>query len=180
MKLFIVSDIHGGLLEAQLAVEKYKKSGADRFVCLGDFYYHGPRNPLPSSYAPKKVAELLNPMAKEIVAIRGNCDAEVDQMISDFRFHAHKTYTDREGRLFYFHHGHHHVPKEILDRKPAVIFSGHTHVAVLERKDGIIYANPGSITLPKAEKSQGYFLVDEKGIKHFDLFTDVLLRSIEF
>ena len=84
MKYFIASDIHGSAYFCDLLVKAFKTSKADKLVLLGDVLYHGPRNDLPKDYAPKKVIEMLNPLAENIVAIRGNCDAEVDQMVLDF------------------------------------------------------------------------------------------------
>lgn len=176
MKLFICSDIHGSLTQAQKAVEIYKESQADYFICLGDLYYHGPRNKLPESYAPRDVANLLNTIKERVIAIKGNCDAEVDQMISEFPIHENMIMMDEKGHRFFFHHGHHEV---IFPTSYDVIFSGHTHIAVLEKKeDGVIYANPGSISLPKAEKSQGYFIVENGKITHYDINTREILHSI--
>ena len=84
MKLMFISDIHGSSLYAQKAIDTYKQEKADKLIILGDILYHGPRNDLPEEYAPKKVISLLNAYKKDIIAVRGNCDAEVDQMVLDF------------------------------------------------------------------------------------------------
>ena len=46
--------------------------------------YHGPRNDLPTAYDPKGVIAALNGMKERILAVRGNCDTEVDQMVLEF------------------------------------------------------------------------------------------------
>ena len=56
----------------------------DRIVLLGDLLYHGPRNNVPTDYAPREVIAMLNSIATQVVAVRGNCEAEVDQMVLDF------------------------------------------------------------------------------------------------
>ena len=84
MKYLVISDIHGSAEAANIAIEAYKLHHCDYILCLGDILYHGPRNDLPSSYAPKQVISLLNPLKDKIIAVRGNCDAEVDQMVLDF------------------------------------------------------------------------------------------------
>ena len=72
-------------------------------------YYHGPRNDLSQEYNPMKVAEILNSLKDKLLVVRGNCDAEVDEMISEFE---HKGYLEpleknvmteevREDVLFY-------------------------------------------------------------------------------
>lgn len=177
MKIFLISDVHGSLYYLDKALEAFKNSKADYLVCLGDFYYHGPRNPLPEGYNPKVVSLKFNELGdKLLVAINGNCDAEVDQMISTFTFVKNKE-MEINGKKVYFHHGHHEVVnKDAYD----IIFSGHTHIGVLDKIDGVIYANPGSISLPKAENSQGYMIFDENGIKHYDLLTNNLIKEIKF
>ena len=84
MKYFIASDIHGSYKFCKMMVEKFKESNADKLILLGDILYHGPRNSLPQEYNPKKVIELLNNISEKIICVRGNCDAEVDQMVLDF------------------------------------------------------------------------------------------------
>ena len=81
MKLMFASDIHGSAFYCRRMLELYKNSGAERLVLLGDILYHGPRNDLPREYAPKEVIAMLNPLKDELLAVRGNCDTEVDQMV---------------------------------------------------------------------------------------------------
>jgi putative phosphoesterase len=181
MKDFVISDIHGSLKYAKLALEAYRASGASRLICLGDFYYHGPRNPLPEGYDPMGVSKLLNPLKDEIDAIRGNCDAEVDEYISAFPFHpslfmripslsGHKL-------TLAFIHGHHPLTDV---RGLTAVISGHTHIAVLEKKDGVIYANPGSVSLPKAPASRNCLIIDNRGVSMYDLETGQLLKTLAF
>lgn len=84
MKWMIASDIHGSELYLRKLLEAYNREKADRLLLLGDLLYHGPRNDLPEGYQPKKVIELLNSMKEEILCVRGNCEAEVDQMVLQF------------------------------------------------------------------------------------------------
>ncbi|HWQ41158.1 MAG TPA: phosphodiesterase, partial [Desulfosporosinus sp.] len=84
MKLFFISDIHGSLFYLRKALEDFQKEKADYIVILGDHLYHGARNPLPIEYNPKEVAQLLNKFSNRIIAVRGNCDSEVDEMVLEF------------------------------------------------------------------------------------------------
>ena len=176
MKLFIISDVHGSKHYLDLAIKAFHKSTADKLVCLGDFYYHGPRNPLTEGYNPMEVASIFNSLGDKLIAIKGNCDAEVDQMISTFTFI--KNYSLKVGnKNVYFHHGHNDIAE--ID-KYDIIFFGHIHQGLIEKEGKHIYANPGSISLPKKELSRGYMILDESGIKHYDLITNELLREINF
>lgn len=150
MKIMIASDIHGSAYYAEKMMEVYRQSGAERLVLLGDLLYHGPRNDLPRDYAPKKVIELLNAAADEILCVRGNCDTEVDQMVLDFPILADYAIIMLGNRLFYLTHGH----KYGADNFPNVkrgdgIIQGHTHVPMYEERDGILCINPGSVSIPK-------------------------------
>jgi uncharacterized protein len=175
MKLFIVSDIHGSLLYATKAVEAFKQSQADYLVCLGDFYYHGPRNNLPEDYNPMGVSKLLNPLHNLIIAIKGNCDAEVDQFISEFHMSKKKSLQIGKKKVLLIH-GHKEIDSSAYD----IVISGHTHIAVLEETKCQIFANPGSISLPKADNSRDFLLVDEKTISLYSLMEGKLLKTIAY
>ena len=84
MKWMIASDLHGSYYYAQQLQQAFEREQADRLLFLGDLLYHGPRNDLPRDYAPKKVIPLLNSLAPKLLCVRGNCDAEVDQMVLNF------------------------------------------------------------------------------------------------
>ncbi|MBR6960693.1 MAG: metallophosphoesterase, partial [Clostridiales bacterium] len=77
MKILSASDIHGSINWAQKIIDRFHEEKADKLLLLGDLLYHGPRNDLPGDYRPKKVIELLNSEAHNIIAVRGNCDTEV-------------------------------------------------------------------------------------------------------
>lgn len=174
MKLFVISDIHGSDTYFEIALQKFIASKAEKLVILGDIYYHGPRNPLPEGYDPKKVNPVLNSLKDKIVAVRGNCDAEVDQMISDFKINEQLVITTPSNKKIGLIHGHHGFDSL---GKCDLYLSGHTHISVLDKKDGSVYANPGSISLPKADKSRNYIIVDDSSISIYDLLTDELIKT---
>ena len=131
----------------------------DRIVLLGDLLYHGPRNDLPDGYAPKEVVPILNEWADRIVAVRGNCDAEVDQMVLAFPCMADYALMDHELLL-----SHGHVPRFAPDEPPALapgsaLLTGHTHVKSLDRRNGVLFVNPGSTSIPK-DGSASYAVYD--------------------
>ncbi|MDR3341204.1 MAG: phosphodiesterase [Treponema sp.] len=151
MKYMIISDIHGSLGFTERAIEQFKRIQADYLLILGDILYHGPRNPLPGGHNPPGVAALLNAHAGQIIAVRGNCDAEVDQMMLTFPCMSDYILLVDEGRRFLLTHGHlydqHTLPFVLPEG--SVLLSGHTHIWLLEHTRGITLCNPGSISLPK-------------------------------
>lgn len=157
MKLMIISDIHGSLLFLERALVKYRAGGYDKLVILGDILYHGPRNPLPEGHGPSEVASLLNEMKDEIIAVRGNCDAEVDQMVLDFPMRGDYYQMNIDGQELFFSHGHlfeNKVP-EFLGQG-TIYIQGHTHIPMDEMVNGVRHVNPGSIALPKGGSGYSY------------------------
>ena len=143
-------------------LEICKKENPDRIILLGDLYYHGPRNPLPEEYNPMKVAELLNSLKEKILCVKGNCDAEVDEMISEFEF-KDNIELNINGKKFFFTHGQKYnmenIPKEIN-----VLVYGHFHIGFIKEKDGVICVNSGSISLPKNNTKNSYLIIENKKI----------------
>ena len=164
MKLMIASDIHGDLECAERLVAAYRESGAERLVLLGDILYHGPRNDLPSGYAPKGVISLFNSIADEIICVRGNCDTEVDQMVLDFPLLSDYSYIMADGLCIFATHGHKYSEKNPPKLKAGdILLCGHTHIpAAVEFGDGNFYINPGSVSIPKNDSERGYILYENR------------------
>ena len=164
MKFLVISDIHGSADYMEKALEAYTRHKPDQILLLGDILYHGPRNPLPQGYNPQKVAALLNPLADKIIAVRGNCDAEVDQMLLNFDIQRDCATLFLGGHRITATHGH----RFPLDPPPHsfpgdIYLFGHIHVPVIRQENGITLLNPGSITLPKQNSPHTYGLLDENG-----------------
>ncbi len=172
MKYMIASDIHGSAYYCKKMIEAYDREQAKKMVLLGDILYHGPRNDLPLEYAPKTVISLLNERKDEILAVRGNCDAEVDQMVLNFPIMADfAMFEIGKGRTVYISHGHVYYEGKLPPmRKGDIFLQGHTHVIRTEKKDGIIYLNPGSVSIPKEGNPPTYAVLENDifTIKTFD------------
>jgi len=150
MKLIIASDIHGSAYWCGKLMELIEKENPDRILLLGDLLYHGPRNDLPRDYAPKKVIPMLASLQDRILAVRGNCEAEVDQMVLPFPCMADYALLETGGMTLYLTHGHHYNPDHLPPlREGSVFLSGHTHVKLDEVRNGIRCLNPGSVSIPK-------------------------------
>lgn len=160
MKILVVSDIHGSKYYADKMLEIYKSEAPDKIILLGDLYYHGPRNPLTKEYAPMEVAKILNSLKEEILCVRGNCDAEVDEMISEFKFNDNLI-LDINGKRVFCTHGQNYNIYNLPNEKIDIMLYGHFHTGFIKEKDGIIIANPGSISLPKENTEHSYIIIDE-------------------
>lgn len=161
MKLLIASDVHGGYTSAEKIAELFKREKADKLVLCGDLLYHGPRNDLPQDYNPKKVIAILNKISGDIIAVRGNCEAEVDQMVLEFPCMCdYALIYDGKIRI-YITHGHLFDGGTKLNlKKNDVMVSGHTHVLKAEERDGVFYLNPGSCTIPKENNPKTYMIYE--------------------
>ena len=136
MKYLIVSDIHGSYESSNIIVDKFNKHNCDKILILGDILYHGPRNDLPDNYNPKKVIATLNPISDKIIAVRGNCEAEVDQMVLPFSCMADSNLLIADDKRVFITHGHvwsYDKHPENLD----VFMQGHTHIPILKKENGM-------------------------------------------
>ena len=171
MKIVFMSDIHGVPSALEAALSAADSLGYDRLVLLGDLLYHGPRNGVPNFYDPVKVAQILNRLADRIVAVRGNCDAEVDQMMFDFPMMSDYALLEAGSETFFLTHG--HLWNEA--RLPpigigSVLAHGHTHVPELKRLAcGLTIFNPGSVALPKGCSSRSFGYFDGQSLQHVSL-----------
>lgn len=169
MRILFLSDIHGVPSALDAALEAGKALGYDRIALLGDLLYHGPRNGVPNFYDPVKVARTLNALKDRIVAVRGNCDAEVDQMMFEFPMMGDYAVLEADEETFFLTHG--HIWNEF--RLPpvgigTVLAHGHTHVPELKRLEcGMTIFNPGSVSLPKGGSSRSFGYFDGKELRHY-------------
>jgi len=173
MRIAVCSDIHGSMSAAYAFFGRADELGADKILLLGDLYYHGARNPLSDGYDPRGVAELLNKNAERIIAVRGNCDSDVDCTVSEFSM-AKEAWLFLGGKTLFATHGDvydiDHLPKGKAD----VLLYGHYHTGFITEREGVVVANPGSPSLPKGGTQPSFLLIDEKTIRLYALTGDVL------
>lgn len=162
MKYYVVSDIHGSYVNLEKVLHEFDKDG-DYLLILGDILYHGPRNPLPSGHDPKRVVQLLNERKDKIIAVRGNCDGEVDQMVLDFPMTSDYQILPFEDYKIFMTHGHLYEEMNWLNEKDVYLF-GHIHLPIAKREEHVML-NPGSISLPKEKNVPSY------GVIEYDIFT---------
>ena len=171
MKLFIASDIHGSEFYCKKMLDCYKNEKADRMLLLGDILYHGPRNDLPKDYNPKSIIALLNNLKDEILCVRGNCEAEVDQMVLSFPVLADYCIISENNTTIFATHGHKYNEENLPPLKNGdVLLCGHTHVPKCTDFGSFIYMNPGSVSIPKENSHHGYMIFENNTFiwKDFD------------
>ena len=162
MKWMIASDLHGSAYYCKKMVEAFEREGADRLLMLGDLLYHGPRNDLPRDYAPKEVIPMLNGLKNKLCCVRGNCEAEVDQMVLDLPVMADYCILPAGEKLIYATHGHIYNLKNLPPLAGGdILLHGHTHVpAWTEFGQGNVYLNPGSLSIPKENSPHSYMILE--------------------
>lgn len=164
MKLLIASDIHGDADAASAIVKHFEHGRYDKLLLLGDILYHGPRNDLPASYDPKAVIAVLNALSDRILAVRGNCDSEVDQMVLTFPVMAEYCLLSLDGLTAFATHGH----RFTKDAPPPlsrgdILLHGHTHVhTATPFGNENIYLNPGSVSLPKEGQDKTFMAYEDR------------------
>ena len=180
MKWMIASDLHGSAYYCRKMLEAFEREGADRLFLLGDLLYHGPRNDLPREYAPKEVIPLLNGKKEKLLCVRGNCDADVDQMVLEFPVLADYAVLPVGQRLIYATHGHIYHVKNLPPLAPGdVLLHGHTHVpAWTEFGQGNLYLNPGSVSIPKENSPHSYMTLEENTMQWKELESSAVFHEL--
>ena len=178
MKYMILSDIHGCETTLKQVLEAFREKNCDYLLLLGDILYYGPRNCIPEGCNAQGVATLLNQINDKVMAIRGNCDAEVDQMLLDFPCMSDYAWVMDEGNRLFLTHGHiyneEHLPKGKID----FFFYGHTHLWKLEKQGETVICNVGSITFPKGGNLPTYAIYEKGEIRIYSLTDHSLLKKI--
>lgn len=179
MSALVISDTHGSI-GAWDKIKKYITKDIDCLFHAGDIYYFGPRNPLPEKHAPGTLATQLNSLTIPVICSKGNCDSDVDQLVSNFPLCSPFAFAFIYGRKIFITHGDRYSQEELLNLskqwKIDIVISGHTHIAKLEDVDGVIFINPGSCALPKNFPGAG--LIRENSVELFNLIDDSLVEKI--
>jgi len=179
MKLFFASDLHGSLPATQKVLSLFELSGANTLILLGDLLNHGPRNPIPEGYNPAAVAELLNSLADKIIAVRGNCDSEVDQLLLSFPMMSDYAWILLEsGQRLFVTHGHKYNQEQLPPiGKNDVLIHGHTHIPAAEVWEQGLFFNPGSVTFPRNDYPPSYGLLDKGCLSVITVDGEVLAQT---
>ena len=180
MKLMFASDIHGDFERAKRVFELYESEGAEKLILLGDLLYFGPRNSLTERYNPQGVIKLLNENKEKLLCVRGNCDAEVDQMVLDFPIMAEYAYFCVDGFSMFLTHGHKINKECAVLKKGELLIHGHTHIPCIEKfGEGNLYINPGSTTYPKENNPPSYMVYEDGAFLIKELNSGEIIKNVD-
>ena len=178
MKTLIASDIHGSAYYCRLLLERLKAENAGRLLLLGDTLYHGPRNALPRDYAPMEVAEMLSALTIPVFGVRGNCDAEIDQTVLNIPIMSDYSLLLEGRHTIFVTHGHVFTPESHPRLNPGDAFLfGHIHVPVCEEREGVLYLNPGSVSIPKEESRHSCMTLENGRFRWLDAETGEVYKE---
>ena len=178
-KLLIASDIHGSAWYCRKLLQALEREETERMLLLGDILYHGPRNDLPREYAPKEEIAMLNPLKERIVSVRGNCEAEVDQMVLDFPVLADYCLMPVGDHMMFCTHGHIYNEEHLPPMMPGdILLYGHTHVPRAEKVLDKWMLNPGSVSIPKGGSVPSYAVLEDGTFTIKDMEGAVIMQAV--
>ena len=171
MKVMCISDIHGNIECLNKAIERFKEENADKLIILGDFsgYYF--------SSSDFEVGEILNNMTGSIIAVKGNCDSFETDNLFNFGLGYLKT-IDVNGIKVTLTHGYMYNRNNLPENCGEIFLSGHTHMGSIEKINGKIIANPGSISKPRGGTKKSYIIIDEEKIELKSLDGEIIKSLI--
>ena len=145
MRIGIVSDTHRFTTAIDKAIPYLKH--CDLIVHAGDN--------IDDSYYIEAVTDV------PVVAVKGNCDFYSDPGNDEETFMA-------EDKKVLVCHGHNYgikynlydLEKRAQDSNADIVIFGHSHVPCYEEKDGVVFINPGSTSLPRGGSSKGLGILD--------------------
>ena len=182
MKIGVISDTHGCSEIWKQINETYFKD-VDYIIHAGDILYHGPRNPIVSGYNPSELAKLINESSKPIFFAKGNCDAEVDQLVLNYPIQTPYLFIREKKLNIVANHGDKLTFEEMIQHSKRyginLFISGHTHVPVLQKMQGVTILNPGSPSLPKGEGIPTVALIENNHVQLINIETGDVINSID-
>ena len=177
MKFLIASDLHGSAYYAKKLKEIFNEESADKIVLLGDIYNHGPRNPLPKDYSPMEVANILNSLKDKLIVIKGNCDSQVDTLISEFSFIEDAVLVSG-GKTVFCTHGHVFNKDKMPQTQFDALLYGHFHTGFIEQQGATVVANAGSVSLPKNGTPSSYLILEDNTLTLKDISGNQIAKTV--
>jgi len=180
MKYLVVSDLHGSLPRLEQVLTFFDANHYDMLLILGDILNYGPRNGIPEGINAPGIVDRLNSLSNKIVAVRGNCDSEVDQMLLQFPCMGDYSILVANNKRIFLTHGHKYNESNLSPDAIDALFCGHTHLWRLERNaNGLLVCNTGSITFPKGGNLPTFATIEEDLTIHVCNLEGEILKSMK-
>lgn len=176
MKIMFISDIHGIRNNLEKVKERYETLNCDKLVVLGDLYYIGPRNKMKDYYDIDYVKNFLESFKDNLICLRGNCDSEVDLMVSKFPIINELSLISLDNLDIYLTHGHIYNENN-WNKENSILIYGHLHIPFIKEKNNSLFINPGSISLPKENNEPNYLIYDNKKFTIFDINDNIIAEK---
>ncbi|RQD76523.1 MAG: phosphodiesterase [Candidatus Syntrophonatronum acetioxidans] len=149
MLIGVISDTHGSHKGWEKAMGHFQE--CEMIFHAGDVLYHGPRNPLPEGYDPKELANSINNFSLPVFIVRGNCDAEVEEVMLELPILSPYFYSYLDGVKILILHGTNMQEEQLAQLgekyKADVVIFGHIHTPVSKKVGNTVLFNPGSPSL---------------------------------
>ena len=170
MKILIGSDIHGSAYWANKFFDLFEREQCDKIVLLGDLLYHGPRNDIPRGSDTMSLIDIFNSYKDKIIAVKGNCDANVDEEVLDFELKDSYEVIEVDDKKWFLSHGHIYNEYNLPPIGSAdIMLNGHTHIPIDKDVEGLRILNPGSVSIPKGGSKNSCLLYENGDFKYIEL-----------
>ena len=117
-----------------------------------------------SGYYADKIREIVERENPEKIILLGDLYYHGPRNDLSQEYNPMKVAETLNWKKFYFTHGHKYNIENIPYDDFDIMIYGHIHQGFIEEKEGLIFANPGSISLPKCNTAHSYIILDENKI----------------
>lgn len=170
MKYIAISDIHGVYDYSKRIDNIINKENPDKIILLGDLYTHSNTNYMDT-------VNILNKYSDKILCTQGNCDNDVDILVSNFKFEKY-IILNINNKKFFFTHGHlvdiYSIPSDI-----DIFIFGHMHTHFIKNINNKLIINTGSLSLPRNNTLHSYVVIDDYKITIKDIDNNII-DSVEY
>lgn len=133
MLIAVISDTHRN--EKYIEIAKKYISSADVLIHLGD--------------NTEDIKELARDFKGDVYGVKGNCDFSNDYPKEQIINIYNKKIFITHGDLYGVKYGFNNIYYKAKEIGADIVLFGHTHQQLLIEEDGMVFMNPGSISLPR-------------------------------
>jgi len=159
MKILVAADLHGNVEYTKKLTQFFEEGRFQKMYLLGDIL--------------RDSILLLNPYHDRIVAVKGNCDTELEEDTALFSL-PYLNFDSIDGKFTVMTHGHYYSSGS-YDQPYDIFLEAHTHVSrIIRNRYGAIIANPGSIARPR-DGHHSVMVIHDQDMSIIDIDTKAIL-----